>query len=224
MKRKILSVSATLLILFALLVSPAGAQRIGPRNHCSTVRVDREPGLSTYEVNATGTGRYGRFVRYPVSNPPEVVAGPHDFGLGATSYQFVHVVASGVLQYQFQTSHNGYSWSSTGCVTTPPPLSVTIESYQAVAEGAGIRLSWSTVTEIDNADFVIRRSVTPTDPGSAIGFVPSASPGGTGGASYDFLDTPLLPNMTYWYTVNAVDASGDQTTAFQVSASTVTTF
>jgi hypothetical protein len=70
----------------------------------------------------------------------------------------------------------------------------------------GIRVTWETGSEVNNLGFNLYRSVTPGSQGALLDFFPAA--GGVGGAQYEYLDTDMLPDTTYYYTLEALDVNG----------------
>jgi len=70
----------------------------------------------------------------------------------------------------------------------------------------GIRVTWETGSEVNNLGFNLYRSVTPGSQGARLDFFPAA--GGVGGAQYEYLDTDMLPDTTYYYTLEALDVNG----------------
>ena len=83
---------------------------------------------------------------------------------------------------------------------------VGLMSFDVEEVEEGIRVIWETGSEVNNLGFNLYRSVTPGSPGALLDFF-SAS-GGVGGAQYAYLDTDVLPDTTYYYTLEALDANG----------------
>ncbi|MBN1484015.1 MAG: ExeM/NucH family extracellular endonuclease, partial [Chloroflexia bacterium] len=99
-------------------------------------------------------------------------------------------------------------------VWTPPgPTAVKLLSFTARPAASGTLLAWETASEHDNAGFNLYRSTTLHDRGVRLNelLIPSDLPGGDQGAAYDFLDTTVLPGVTYYYTLEDVDLSGRRT-------------
>ncbi len=193
---------ATVVLMFALLAVmavPAGAAPAIPLNYCTTVEAHQETGLATYEVNATGSGRYARLVEYPVSGAPVVVAGPQDFGLNATTYHFAHVTLNPARAYQLQTSHTSLTtgYSTTGCILNPPPLYVEFEYFYH----SGNVARWAVPTEWGIAFYSLYRG-TPTSHGAFVAFIPAQCPGCTMGAVYTVSSGPTVSRAgVYWLEV-----------------------
>ncbi|MGB9723740.1 MAG: hypothetical protein ACPL7G_07570, partial [Chloroflexia bacterium] len=70
-----------------------------------------------------------------------------------------------------------------------------------------------TAGEQDNAGFNLYRSASLQEKGEKVNatLIPSRSPGGGEGASYEFLDTAARPGQTYFYTLEDVDLNGRRT-------------
>lgn len=190
---------AIVFVLLAVLALPASAAPAVPLNYCTMVSATQEAGLTTFEVNATGSGRYARLVEYPVAGAPVVVAGPQDFGSGATTYQFQHVTLNPAKQYQMQMSHTSLTagFSTTGCVLNPPPLYVDLEYFYGNRSTA----RWAVATEWGVASYKLYRG-TPTSHGAFVAFVPAQCPGCTMGAAYAVNVGPMAVKGTvYWLEV-----------------------
>ena len=106
------------------------------------------------------------------------------------------------------------------------PLAVTLDSFNAQAEGDAIRLVWETASEIDHLGFNLYRSVddgqgNPTPTAWArlnADLIPSPSPGSTIGQPYEWLDTEAVSGQVYWYQLEAVDVQGGTQVVGSVSA------
>lgn len=99
-----------------------------------------------------------------------------------------------------------------------PPLSVDLTTFSAEARDDGVLITWETVSEHDNLGFNLYRSESPHQAGELLAFVPSQIPGGGQGARYEYLDATITHGQTYWYTLDAVDPSGETTRYGPVSA------
>jgi len=89
------------------------------------------------------------------------------------------------------------------------PTAVDLLYFRAVALSEGIRLEWATAVEIDNFGFTLHRATEPDfTRASEIVFIPSACRGNLCGATYDYLDTAVDPDVVYWYWLVDVDTSG----------------
>ena len=186
-------------VLLAVLAIPASAAPVIPLNYCTTASAHQETGLTTFEVNATGSGRYARLVEYPVSGAPVVIAGPHDFGANATVYQFTHVPLNPARAYQVQTSHTSLTtgYSTTGCVLSPPPLYVDLEYFYGGFRSA----HWAVTSEWGIASYKLYRG-TPASHGTFVASVPAQCPGCTAGAAYAVnVGSTLAKGSVYWLEV-----------------------
>lgn len=99
-----------------------------------------------------------------------------------------------------------------------PPLAVNLAQFEATSQPDGIRLTWETVSEIDNQGFNILRSQSPDELGALVAFVPSQSPGSGQGHAYEWLDGDVTAGETYNYWLEDVDAGGATTLHGPVSA------
>ncbi len=101
-----------------------------------------------------------------------------------------------------------------------PVLAVTLADFYAEQEGDHIRITWATVTEMDNAGFNLYRSTSPGVLGERLNaaLIPAQAPGSTLGFTYTFDDFSVTPGQTYWYTLEDVDFSGLTTRHGPVSA------
>ena len=98
------------------------------------------------------------------------------------------------------------------------PLAVTLASFEAQGQTSSILLTWETVSEIDNAGFNLYRSDSSAGPGELQTFVPSAAPGSSQGAAYEWTDLDVLPGVTYFYWLEAIDLNGQATLLGSVNA------
>jgi uncharacterized repeat protein (TIGR01451 family)/fimbrial isopeptide formation D2 family protein len=93
------------------------------------------------------------------------------------------------------------------------PTAVTLLEFRAVPWGRQqVKLEWSTAVEVNNYGFILKRAaVDDYQQAAAVGFVPSAVPGGSGGgAAYQYIDTP--PEAGEWvYWLVDLDMQGQQT-------------
>ncbi len=79
-------------------------------------------------------------------------------------------------------------------------------SFDVAEVEQGIHVTWETGSEVNNLGFNLYRSVTPGSQGALLDFFPAA--GGVGGAQYEYLDADVLPDTTYYYTLEALDVNG----------------
>lgn len=97
----------------------------------------------------------------------------------------------------------------------PTPTSVTIESFEAWPEGAGIHVQWETSQEIDNLGFNLYRSNTRYGAKIKLNktLIPTqVPPGSPFGAVYDWIDRfRLRPGRAYFYWLEDVDLYGGTT-------------
>lgn len=84
------------------------------------------------------------------------------------------------------------------------PLAVELNQFSAMLQGGGVMIYWRTESETDNYQWLIDRSTNPD-----FGYQRIASIAGQGtsptGHSYQFLDTTVLPDITYYYLLGDQD-------------------
>ena len=97
-------------------------------------------------------------------------------------------------------------------ITVDSPTAVSLISFEALPVGGDIRLAWETASETDNAGFHIHRSDTEDGPYARITetIIP-AEGGATWGASYAWVDEDVFPGKTYYYKLEDIDNSGNNT-------------
>jgi hypothetical protein len=103
--------------------------------------------------------------------------------------------------------------SSSAASPISPPTAVTLLYFRVESASATqVTLGWATAAEVDNFGFYLyRASVNDFAQAAAIGFVPSAIPGGKGaGTTYQYADTQPGAG-TVWYWLVDVDTSGVET-------------
>lgn len=88
------------------------------------------------------------------------------------------------------------------------PLAVTLAGFSAVSQPTQVQVTWETVSEIDNAGFVLWRSNSPDAAPQQLGFVPSQGPGSAQGFVYSYQDASAQAGQTYWYWLDAVELNG----------------
>lgn len=94
------------------------------------------------------------------------------------------------------------------------PTAVKIVALGVQARGNTLVVFWETASETDNLGFHLYRSASGT-PGTFArlneSLIPSRSPGGGAGASYEWVDAIVVPGSTYFYLLEDVDFSGQAT-------------
>ena len=98
------------------------------------------------------------------------------------------------------------------------PLAVILANFEAQGQTNSILLTWETVSEIDNVGFNLYRSDFSAGPRELQTFVPSAAPGSSQGAAYEWTDLDVQPGVTYFYWLEAIDLNGQATLLGSVSA------
>ncbi|MCB0202430.1 MAG: alpha-amylase family protein, partial [Anaerolineae bacterium] len=102
------------------------------------------------------------------------------------------------------------------------PLAVTLAGFSAEQVNDLVRVTWETVSELDNAGFNLYRGTSASGPDMQLNqaLIPSQSPGSAGGFVYTWDDQrDLVAGMDYFYWLEDVDVSGATTLHGPVSAS-----
>ncbi|MCX6032064.1 MAG: LamG domain-containing protein [Chloroflexi bacterium] len=90
------------------------------------------------------------------------------------------------------------------------PLAVRLAAFTAAPGGGGVRLTWETVSELDNLGFHLYRVAEGGDVWLRLdaALIPSQAPGAAGGYVYTWLDRGAQRGTTYRYRLEAVGLSG----------------
>ncbi len=90
------------------------------------------------------------------------------------------------------------------------PLAVRLAAFTAAPGGGGVRLTWETVSELDNLGFHLYRAAEGEDVWLRLdtALIPSQAPGAAGGYVYTWLDRGVQRGTTYRYRLEAVGLSG----------------
>ncbi len=86
-------------------------------------------------------------------------------------------------------------------------LPVELTSFEGVGEDNQVRLTWTTASELENDRFVIRRALNVDGPYSNWVEIPGS--GTTSGeTNYEYIDTRVVNNVTYYYRLRDIDING----------------
>jgi len=91
------------------------------------------------------------------------------------------------------------------------PLAAMLASFDAEAYPDHILVTWETVSELGNLGFNLYRGASATGPDRQLNqtLIPSQSPGSSNGFVYTWEDAAdLVPGVTYYYWVEALDIYG----------------
>jgi len=100
---------------------------------------------------------------------------------------------------------------------TGSPWGVTLVNFSAEAQVDAILLTWETASEINVMGFYVQRSLQEDIGFQRIsGFIPAE--GDLIGAFYDYTDTDVTYNQTYYYRLEALGANGDTEIFGSISA------
>lgn len=91
------------------------------------------------------------------------------------------------------------------------PAAVTLAGFEAQQVGDHVRVTWETVSELDNAGFNLYRGTSADGPDVQLNdaLIPSQSPGSPEGFTYTYEDRrDLVSGTTYWYWLEDLDMSG----------------
>ncbi|HHJ53524.1 MAG TPA: hypothetical protein ENJ89_10045, partial [Caldithrix abyssi] len=126
--------------------------------------------------------------------------------LGAT-----YVYNEPYITVQGLTTFSDFAIASTGDNSLPVELS----SFVANARPLGIELTWATQSEVNNAGFIVERSLNEQGPYDELAsFRTDSTLEGLGnssfGQNYSYLDTEISDGVTYWYKLVDVDFAGQR--------------
>ncbi|MBN1920287.1 MAG: pullulanase-type alpha-1,6-glucosidase [Anaerolineae bacterium] len=104
--------------------------------------------------------------------------------------------------------------------SSPVPTAVFLTSFAAAPQGESILLTWETAAELQNLGFNLYRAEAFAGPWTRLNaeLIPAQNPGATFGASYEWLDTGVTPDTTYFYRLEDLDVNGASTFHGPVSA------
>ena len=108
----------------------------------------------------------------------------------------------------------------TASFTLNNPTAIVLSSFGATPQSEGIRITWETAMELQNLGFNLYRGESFTGPWVKLNaaLIPAQNPGATFGASYEWLDTAVTPEVTYFYRLEDVSVGGASTFHGPVSA------
>ncbi|MBN1920288.1 MAG: ExeM/NucH family extracellular endonuclease [Anaerolineae bacterium] len=100
------------------------------------------------------------------------------------------------------------------------PTAVFLTSFAAAPQGESILLAWETAAELQNLGFNLYRAESAAGPWTKLNptLIPAQNPGATFGASYEWLDTGVTLDTTYFYRLEDIDVNGASTFHGPVSA------
>jgi hypothetical protein len=89
-------------------------------------------------------------------------------------------------------------------------LSVTLNYFETQCRSTDVLATWETASEIGTLGFNVYRSLSPDTVGDRLNaeLIPSQSPGGGQGASYEYTDLTVTEGNTYYYTLEALGLDG----------------
>ena len=88
------------------------------------------------------------------------------------------------------------------------PSAVTLGDFSAASQPDHVLVSWSTLSEYNNAGFNLYRSLEVASERTLLTWTPSASPGSTQGSEYGYQDFAVTAGQGYWYWLEDVDLVG----------------
>jgi hypothetical protein len=108
------------------------------------------------------------------------------------------------------STNGGSGNTATSQLLVTRPTAVTLYDFTVVAVSSGLRLNWSTATEVNNLVFNLYRR--PLSGGDFVQvnaqLILSQSPGQLMGADYAWLDETTSTKDSYVYRLDALDADG----------------
>jgi hypothetical protein len=98
-------------------------------------------------------------------------------------------------------------------IANADPTAITLVSFDAMPQGDAIIITWETASEINNLGFDLFRAESPEGPQVQLNqdLIPSQAPGSPTGATYDYLDQTVTPDVVYYYWLEDVDIYGTRT-------------
>lgn len=117
---------------------------------------------------------------------------------------------SGLVNNQYITAerstNNACLWAQ---ISDFVPTAVEMQAFTATRDGSTVKLAWQTVSEENNLGFNLYRSETMDGAKTMLNtaLVPSAVPGSSEGAGYEFVDTAPLTGVAYYW-LEHLDISG----------------
>ncbi|MFA9288307.1 MAG: hypothetical protein ACEQSA_00300 [Weeksellaceae bacterium] len=163
-----------------------------------TYRFNGELRTATFEPPQSGGSSH--YYDYVNSTDPEVTIDDGTVTL---------VTTNGPLTLELV---NGGTFTISSCI----PQEVVLESFGAncIPSPLAVLATWETVTENSVLGFNLFRSETEGDIGTQVNpeLIPSNSPGGGQGASYDFTDETIEEGTIYFYYLQSVGFGGDTQT------------
>lgn len=120
------------------------------------------------------------------------------------------VINGATLSYDDAYAQPFQPVSATDIDSVVPPAAVTLEDFAAMAQGEAVRVQWTTAMELENLGFHLWRGTDESGPSERLNaaLIPSQSPGGTQGYSYEFLDSNVEVGTLYYYWLEDVDVHG----------------
>lgn len=91
-----------------------------------------------------------------------------------------------------------------------PPLAATLAGFNALSLAGEVMVTWETASEVNTLGFNILRADSPDGTPVAVNaaLIPSQSPGGMQGASYQWIDSNVVVGGSYTYWLEDVDTAG----------------
>ena len=145
-----------------------------------------------------------------------IYGGKYDSGSGNWTL-LNQAETNGALANQFNGTVTSFSDFTGG---EQVPLAVELAAFSAQTEGTNIRVSWQTVSEVDNLGFNLYRSTSLDGAQEQLNgsLIPAQAPGSGQGAAYEWQDETVAAGMTYYYWLADVDLHGVETRHGAVSA------
>lgn len=121
-------------------------------------------------------------------------------------------------------TYNGITQLSDWAVGNNAPLLAQLATFEASHQGAQVVVTWETALEVDNLGFNLYRSTSVDAPEDRLNtaLIPSQAPGSGQGAAYQWTDTTIQPDTSYFYWLESVDTLGQATLHGPVSAAPAT--
>lgn len=192
--------------------SPTAITRVG-QGHLT-------PQAGRFVVNtlSLADGSYSLQVRvYNVPDPYApgvescvVIVGQNGRGTDGINVQIATLQPATICYPSAEIPTGAFSPNQGGGCQVLNPLAVTLAAFSATALDDAVLVQWETTSEIDNLGFNLYRGLADGGPWTQLNpaLIPSQAPGGSQGFSYEYRDTAVLPDTTYYYLLESVDLAG----------------
>ncbi|MGN6416733.1 MAG: hypothetical protein ACTHMC_04555 [Pseudobacter sp.] len=174
------------------------------------------------EIQISDRGRISLFGSVNCSGGLQIKAVNRTLGSGTSTTVMTSPCTSGACEPTHADGYRpfgivtpGLGYTTAGCILINYPstgilVPVTFNSWQATAEGRGVRLNWSTASEQNNKGFEVQRSNV-AGTWEFAGWVPSKAPEGNSASNlyYNFTDQQPGDLLSISYRLKQTDFDGN---------------